>query len=265
MALGPGKDDMDLTRMAEKLRKVALTYPETYEESPWGDRVVKVRGKIFFFCGAHEGSLSLSVKLPRSGREVLKNRWARPTPYGLGKSGWVSASFPGGKGASEEHIARWIDESYRALAPKKLIKLLDEPAAPKKASTAARPSTKVTKLKHRVLLVCEDPLRTRRATDELLARGVSAKATPSVGAARKQLARLDAVIIDVGRSQDEGLALAGEIDASDHAIHLFVVGIRDGAAHKRAQTAATSAALFRDPPGDPAVAEAIAGELRRHD
>jgi hypothetical protein len=72
------------------------------------------------------------------------------------------------------------------------------------------------------------------------------------------------VIIDVGRSQDEGLALAGEIDASDHEIHLFVVGIRDGAAHKRAQAAATSAGLFRDPPGDPSVAESIADELARH-
>src|SRR3954470_1154418 len=126
---------MDLSKLAEKMRKVALTYPETYEESPWGDRVVKVKGKIFFFCGVHEGALSLSVKLPESGRKVLKNSWARPTPYGLGKSGWVSASFPAGKGASEELIRPWIDESYRALAPKKLVKLLDDPApapAPKK-------------------------------------------------------------------------------------------------------------------------------------
>jgi len=252
-----------LAKLAEELRKRALTYPETYEESPWGDRVVKVKGKIFFFCDAHDGSLSLSVKLPQSGREVLKNAWARPTPYGLGKSGWVSASFPGGKGAREEQIAGWIDESYRALAPKKLVKLLDEPAP---APTRAQPATKraAKKLYHRVLLVCEDALRTQRATDELAARGVTLKSTDSLAQARKQLGKLDAVIIDVGRSQDDGLALAGEVDASDHAIHLFVVGIRDAAAHKRAQVAATSASLFRDPPGDPAVAEAIAGELARH-
>ena len=255
---------MDLSKQAEKLRKIALTYPETYEESPWGDRVVKVKGKIFFFCGVHDGALSMSVKLPRTGREVLKNSWARPTPYGLGKSGWVSASFPGGKGAKEDQIRDWIDESYRALAPKKLIKLLDEPAPAPRTAGARHTAAPRKKLKHRVLLVSEDALRRKRATDELAARGVKLETTDSLGTARKQLAKLDAVIIDVGRSQDEGLALAGEIDASDHEIHLFVVGIRDGAAHKRAQAAATSAGLFRDPPGDPSVAEAIADELARH-
>ena len=44
--------------------------------------------------------------------------WARPTPYGLGKSGWVSADFPAGVAcAARGGIAEWIDESYRALAP----------------------------------------------------------------------------------------------------------------------------------------------------
>jgi predicted DNA-binding protein (MmcQ/YjbR family) len=256
---------MSLAKMAERLRKKALTYPETYEESPWGDRVVKVKGKIFFFCGVHDGALAMSVKLPQTGRQVLKNAWAKPTPYGLGKSGWVSASLPGGKGASEDQIAQWIDESYRALAPKKLVKLLDEEApAPAKPVSRAVNRKKPKKLPHRVLLVCEDPLRTQRAVDQLASHGVTLKATTSPTDARKQLKKLDAVIIDVGRSQDDGLALAGEIDASDLPIHLFVVGIRDGAAHKRAQAAATSAGLYRDPPGDAAVAGAIADELARH-
>jgi predicted DNA-binding protein (MmcQ/YjbR family) len=254
---------MSPARIAEKLRKLALTYPETYEESPWGDRVVKVRGKIFFFCGAHEGNLSLSVKLPTSARKVLEHPWARPTPYGLGKSGWVSATWPGGKGAPEARIAEWIDESYRAIAPKKLVKQLDE-AAPTPARAARPTAKKARKLPHRVLLVCEDPLRTSRAVEQLAARGVKLASTHSLGDARKQLSKLDAMIIDVGRSQDDGLALAGEIDASDLPIHLFVVGVRDGAALKRARAAATSATLFRAPPGDAEVAEAIALELERH-
>ena len=87
---------MSVAAAAARIRKRALTYPETYEESPWGDRVVKVKGKIFLFCGAHHGELHLSVKPPESGRAVLREAWARPTPYGLGKSGWVSATFPKG-------------------------------------------------------------------------------------------------------------------------------------------------------------------------
>src|SRR5262245_22682840 len=108
---------MDLEKLAEQLRKRALALPETYEEQPWGDRVVKVRGKIFLFCGVHDGELYLSVKLPETGREVLKNSWAKPTPYGLGKSGWVSAQFA--RQVPENKVAEWIVESYRALAPKK--------------------------------------------------------------------------------------------------------------------------------------------------
>jgi hypothetical protein len=100
-------------------------------------------------------------------------------------------------------------------------------------------------------------LRIERAQGMLAERGVTVDATDQVDAVRKRLPKLDAVIVDVGRLQDEGLALAAEIDASDLPIHLFIAGIRDADARKRAQSAATSAELFREPPGDPAVADAI--------
>jgi predicted DNA-binding protein (MmcQ/YjbR family) len=253
----------DLAKAAERLRKQALGYPETYEESPWGDRVVKVKGKIFLFCGVHEGALYLSVKLPRSGREVLKEKFAKPTAYGLGKSGWVSCTFADGK-ISEERVHAWIDESYRALAPKKLIALLDGANANIKTNiktTSAK--TKSTPIKKRVVIVSQDRLRIERATKELAARGVTVDATGDFAGVRKRLEKLDAVIVDLGRLQDEGLELAGEIDQSDHEIHLFLVGVRDAVARKRAQSAATSAELFKEPPGDPAVADAIAETLRR--
>ena len=31
------------------LRKHALSYPEAYEEFPWGERAIKVKGKVFVF------------------------------------------------------------------------------------------------------------------------------------------------------------------------------------------------------------------------
>jgi len=242
---------MDPAKIAERLRKRALAYPDTYEESPWGDRVVKVRGKIFLFCGVHEGQLSLSVKLPRSGREVLREPWARPTPYGLGKSGWVSAQLPKGKPVDEERVAQWIDESYRALAPKRLVAQLGaEPPSEKPA--------RAKKIAARVMLLCHDALRAKRAVDGLAALGVAAVPTAKAGEVRKRLAKLDGVIVDLGRLSEEGLALAREIDASDHEVHLFVAGIRDAKMRKRAAEAATSAELFRVPPGDRAVVAAIA-------
>ena len=46
------------------LRRHALTYPEATEEFPWGDRTIKVRGKIFVFLGAGTDGFGMSVKLP---------------------------------------------------------------------------------------------------------------------------------------------------------------------------------------------------------
>lgn len=111
----------------ERLREIALSYPETYEEFPWGHRAVKVRGKTFVFIALGEEGLSLSAKLPLSGVAALALPFASPTEYGLGRSGWVTARFAPGDEVPLELLHEWLDESYRAIAPKKLVARL--PAA----------------------------------------------------------------------------------------------------------------------------------------
>ncbi len=107
---------------AEKaLRDFALQYPETTEEFPWGDRVIKVNKKIFVILGHSDRGLSMSTKLPNSGVAALTLPFAEPTGYGLGKSGWVTARFNSDQKPPVQLLCRWIDESYRAVAPKKLI------------------------------------------------------------------------------------------------------------------------------------------------
>ena len=64
--------------------------------------------------------LGLSVKLPESGPMALLLPFAKPTGYGLGKSGWVSARFVASDDPPLGMLREWIDESYRAVAPKKL-------------------------------------------------------------------------------------------------------------------------------------------------
>ena len=45
------------------IRKRALSYPEAVEDHPWGDQVIKVRGKIFVFLGAgKDGGFGMSAK-----------------------------------------------------------------------------------------------------------------------------------------------------------------------------------------------------------
>lgn len=106
----------------EQVRDAALTYPGTTEEFPWGDCVVKVKGKVFVFLGEN----GLSVKLPDSGMTALTLPFCEPTRYGLGKSGWVSATFPNAKSMPVPLLLAWLDESYRAIAPKKLVAALPE-------------------------------------------------------------------------------------------------------------------------------------------
>ena len=112
-------------KFEQTLRDAAMGYPEAYEEFPWGHRAIKVKKKIFFIVGCNEEGLSLSLKLPESNLSALDRPFTEPTGYGLGKSGWVSAQFGMHESPPLELLLAWIDESYRAIAPKKLVALLD--------------------------------------------------------------------------------------------------------------------------------------------
>ena len=104
----------------EALRRRGLSLPEAIEEFPWGHTALKVRGKTFVFLNRSEEELSLSVKLPVSRDFALIFDWAEPTGYGLGRAGWVSARFGPEDEPDIELLERWIVESYKAIAPKKL-------------------------------------------------------------------------------------------------------------------------------------------------
>ena len=113
------------------LRDFALTFPEAYEEFPWGDRAIKVSKKMFICMGhdpkTHE--FGFSVKLPLSRASALEYAFTEPTGYGLGKSGWVSARLGPDHDVPIDLLKEWITESYRAIAPKKLVAALDSPPA----------------------------------------------------------------------------------------------------------------------------------------
>ncbi len=119
----------DLRRAFELLLEHALSYPEAWEDHPWGESVAKVRKKVFVFFGVpgDDPRLHVSVKLPESAEFLLSQDWAQPTGYGLGKAGWVSIEV--GPDTADppdvEHLEDLIDESYRAVAPKTLVRLLD--------------------------------------------------------------------------------------------------------------------------------------------
>jgi hypothetical protein len=83
---------------------------------------------VFLFLSngkSPDGAFSLSVKLPLSGKLALSLPFASPTEYGLGKSGWVTARFHNGDNVPIDMLAEWLNESYRAIAPKTLVARLE--------------------------------------------------------------------------------------------------------------------------------------------
>ena len=122
----------------EVLRQFALKFPEATEDHPWDHIAIKVKGKVFVFLSGPVNLFNVTCKLPSSGRMALALPFATPTGYGLGKSGWVTASFKPGDPIPLDRMAEWIEESYRAVAPKKLVAAWDNPDAVPAKKPAAK-------------------------------------------------------------------------------------------------------------------------------
>ncbi|MFO7572524.1 MAG: MmcQ/YjbR family DNA-binding protein [Gaiellaceae bacterium] len=104
----------------------ALSLPEAWEDHPWGESVVKVRSRVFVFLGS-AGSGRMTVKLVESHAHALSIAGAAPTGYGLGSSGWVTV--PLAAGVDPDVVRDWVEESYRIVAPKQLVAVLDAAAS----------------------------------------------------------------------------------------------------------------------------------------
>ena len=112
--------------LRKRLLGYALGLPEAYLDHPWGEDVAKVRKKVFVFFGI-EGyaELGMTVKLVESQSLALAQPGVSPSGYNLGKSGWVTVQL--GPDLPFEMMREWIDESYRTVAPKKLVARLGAP------------------------------------------------------------------------------------------------------------------------------------------
>ena len=125
----------------EHLRAFGLKYPGAHLKSPWpGHMDLAVNDKTFAYMAPPGEGFFVGVKLPFTGEEAREKPWAKPTPYGLGKSGWTNFSPPDDE-IDTGVFEQWIDESYRAQAPKKLVKTL----APLAATATAKPAAAAAK------------------------------------------------------------------------------------------------------------------------
>ena len=116
----------DPKRIHRRILEFALGLPEAYEDHPWEETVAKVNRKVFVFLGSEASPFwpGMTVKLRDSHELGLGIPGAAPTRYGLGKSGWVDIPFgiqPPPLGVLKD----LVDESYRLVAPRRLVEALD--------------------------------------------------------------------------------------------------------------------------------------------
>jgi predicted DNA-binding protein (MmcQ/YjbR family) len=106
----------ELEDLAEELRRLALSLPETYEDEPWGHPVFKVHpNKMFAAMSVGDGAVSLTVKLTPEEREMAQLLpYVRTARY-VGRYGWITAAV-----ADQESLdcaLDWLRESYWLKAP----------------------------------------------------------------------------------------------------------------------------------------------------
>ncbi|MGQ0661260.1 MmcQ/YjbR family DNA-binding protein [Sphingosinicella sp.] len=113
--------------LVAELRAFGLAFPGAHRKAPWPDHDdLAVNDKTFAYLPAMGSErFMLSVKLPYTGPAALDLPFAVPTGYGLGRSGWVSFMPTEDEMPALDQWREWLEESYRAQAPKRLVKELD--------------------------------------------------------------------------------------------------------------------------------------------
>ncbi|MDL2078535.1 MmcQ/YjbR family DNA-binding protein [Streptomyces sp. GXMU-J15] len=121
--------DRNALKKWEKVRRFALDLPGATEEHPWGETVAKVNKKVFVFLGTDDSSypMGVTVKLKDEAAHAhaLTCPGAEPAGYGLGKAGWVRVPLEEKGAPAADLLCDWVEESYRVIAPKRLVTELD--------------------------------------------------------------------------------------------------------------------------------------------
>ncbi len=115
---GNGEESVLVTPsdLADRIRALALSFPEAYEDAPWGFPVFKVAAnKMFAWLQVEESAVFVTVKLTPEERQI-----AHLLPYVqraryVGRYGWITARI-----SDEESLdaaLEWVRESYWLKAP----------------------------------------------------------------------------------------------------------------------------------------------------
>ena len=100
----------------ERIRELALSLPESYEDEPWGHPVFKVAdNRMFAAMSVDSSSVRLTVKLTAEEREIAHLLPYVSTAKYVGRYGWITAEVTDDE--SLDCALEWLRESYWLKAP----------------------------------------------------------------------------------------------------------------------------------------------------
>jgi predicted DNA-binding protein (MmcQ/YjbR family) len=105
-----------------RTRRLCLAFPETTETSSWGHPSFRAARKTFCTFEIVTGRPSIAFRLaPLDGAAALRRKHFFATPYGRGLwfSVWVDVAV------DWKLIGSLVEQSYRVVAGKRLLSLLD--------------------------------------------------------------------------------------------------------------------------------------------
>lgn len=131
-------------KVLEKVRAICLALPETTETPTWGQPHFRVKDKIFAGCGLHGEKQTIGCKLEMEHADFLVQndpKFSR-APY-VGHKGWVSIDPDQVKDWNQ--IRDLLHESFRLIAPKKLLATMKAGKGAESEAPAASATKKSTR------------------------------------------------------------------------------------------------------------------------
>lgn len=106
--------------LVRRIKELALSFPESYEDRPWGDFPVFKVGvnKVFGWAQVEDDAVHVTVKLTAEEREIAHLMPFVRTANYVGRYGWVTAAVTDEE--SLEAVLEWLRESYWLKCPAEL-------------------------------------------------------------------------------------------------------------------------------------------------
>jgi predicted DNA-binding protein (MmcQ/YjbR family) len=103
--------------LARRIHELALSFPGTYEDRPWGDfPVYKVgENKVFAWAVRDEAAVHVTLKLTAEEREIASLLPFVSRARYVGRYGWITAAVNDEE--SLDAALEWLRESYWLKAP----------------------------------------------------------------------------------------------------------------------------------------------------